>query len=127
MEDQQSVSYAATLKDIVSFMNPLEREDLISISLTHVLCMFKKLSKYNIICSLLLYLNSFPSALSGSIEGKKAILQHDEVLVAVFNLVNHKFKEIAKYAALTLINLTADEEDAKKVFEIAKSLNPVRK
>ncbi|XP_014085491.2 protein HGH1 homolog [Bactrocera oleae] len=100
MEDQQSVSYAATLKDIVSFMNPLEREDLISISLTHVL------------------------SLSGSIEGKKAILQHDEVLVAVFNLVNHKFKEIAKYAALTLINLTADEEDAKKVFEIAKSLNP---
>nr|XP_014085491.1 protein HGH1 homolog [Bactrocera oleae] len=100
MEDQQSVSYAATLKDIVSFMNPLEREDLISISLTHVL------------------------SLSGSIEGKKAILQHDEVLVAVFNLVNHKFKEIAKYAVLTLINLTADEEDAKKVFEIAKSLNP---
>ncbi|XP_011198869.2 protein HGH1 homolog [Bactrocera dorsalis] len=100
MENQETISYAAMLKDIVNFMNPQEREDLISISLTHVL------------------------SLSGSIEGKKAILQHDEVLVAVFNLVNHKFNEIAKYAALTLINLTAEEEDALKVFEIAKSLNP---
>ncbi|XP_018790921.1 PREDICTED: protein HGH1 homolog [Bactrocera latifrons] len=100
MDKQEAVSYAAMLKDIVNFMNPLEREDLISISLTHVL------------------------SLSGSIDGKKAILQHDEVLVAVFNLVDHKFNEIAKYAALTLINLTAEEEDALKVFEIAKSLNP---
>lgn len=99
-QDAEAVSYADTLKDIVKFMNPLERADLVSISLTHVL------------------------SLSGSVEGKKAILQHDEVLVAVFNLHDHKFNEIAKYAALTLINLTAEEDDAINVLETAKSLSP---
>ncbi|XP_011190364.1 protein HGH1 homolog [Zeugodacus cucurbitae] len=99
-QDAEAVSYADTLKDIVKFMNPLERADLVSISLTHVL------------------------SLSGSVEGKKAILQHDEVLVAVFNLHDHKFNEIAKYAALTLINLTAEEDDAINVLETSKSLSP---
>ncbi|CAD6991361.1 protein HGH1 homolog [Ceratitis capitata] len=92
--------YIATLRELITFMHPTQRLDLKAVSLTHVL------------------------SLTGSEDGKKAILLLDDVLVALFNLTPDDNHTIAKDAVLCLINLTAEEEGAAKVYETAKSLNP---
>ncbi|XP_054743106.1 protein HGH1 homolog [Anastrepha obliqua] len=93
-------AYTATLKELVTFMHPTQRLDLKAVALTHVL------------------------SLTGSEDGKKAILTLDDVLIALFNLTHDDNHTVAKDAVLSLINLSAEEVGAVKVFETAKSLTP---
>jgi len=47
--------------------------------------------------------------------------------MAIFGLTFDENQTVAKDAVLSLINLTAEEEAAIKVFQLAKRLQPVRK
>ncbi|XP_036324581.1 protein HGH1 homolog [Rhagoletis pomonella] len=96
-------AHTATIKELITFMHPTQRLDLKAVALTHVL------------------------SLTGSEEGKKAILTLDDVLVALFNLTNDDNHTVAKDAILSLINLSAEGEGAIRVYETAKSLIPVRR
>ncbi|XP_017079764.1 protein HGH1 homolog [Drosophila eugracilis] len=89
-----------TVKELVQFMQPNQRLDLKAVALTHVL------------------------GLTGSTEGKSAILSLDEMLMAIFGLTYDENQTVAKDAVLSLINLTAEEEAAVKVFQLAKQLQP---
>lgn len=63
--------------------------------------------------------------MTGSSEGKEAILSLDEMLMAIFGLTFDENATVAKDAVLSLINLTAEEEGAMKVYELAKQVQPV--
>lgn len=63
--------------------------------------------------------------LTGSTEGKDAILSLDDMLIAIFGLTHDANSTVAKDAVLSLINLTAEEAGAIKVFELAKQVQPV--
>ncbi|KAH8385873.1 hypothetical protein KR200_003034 [Drosophila serrata] len=89
-----------TVKELVQFMQPNQRLDLKAVALTHVL------------------------SLTGSEEGKSAILSLDEMLMAIFGLTYDDNTTVAKDAVLTLINLTAEEEGAVQVFQLAKKVQP---
>eukprot|EP00099_Drosophila_melanogaster_P006350 NP_001247313.1 uncharacterized protein Dmel_CG6073, isoform B [Drosophila melanogaster] len=89
-----------TVKELVQFMQPNQRLDLKAVALTHVL------------------------GLTGSSEGKSAILSLDEMLMAIFGLTFDANQTVAKDAVLSLINLTSEEEAAIKVFQLAKQLQP---
>ncbi|EDW98643.1 protein HGH1 homolog [Drosophila yakuba] len=89
-----------TVRELVQFMQPNQRLDLKAVALTHVL------------------------GLTGSSEGKSAILSLDEMLMAIFGLTFDANQTVAKDAVLSLINLTAEEEAAIKVFQLAKQLQP---
>ncbi|XP_017484413.1 PREDICTED: protein HGH1 homolog [Rhagoletis zephyria] len=93
-------AHTATIKELITFMHPTQRLDLKAVALTHVL------------------------SLTGSEEGKKAILTLNDVLVALFNLTNDDNHTVAKDAILSLINLSAEGEGAIRVYETAKSLIP---
>ncbi|XP_026850681.1 protein HGH1 homolog [Drosophila persimilis] len=86
--------------ELVQFMQPNQRLDLKAVALTHVL------------------------GLTGSAEGKAAILALDDMLMAIFGLTFDDNHTVAKDAVLSLINLTADEECATKVFHLAKRIQP---
>ncbi|XP_067620024.1 protein HGH1 homolog [Eurosta solidaginis] len=98
--DAEAGANIAALKGLVTFMHPMQRLDLKAVALSHVL------------------------GLTGSEDGKKAIQALDDVLIAIFNLTRDGKHTIAKDAVLSLINLSAEETAAVKVFETAKSLNP---
>ncbi|KAH8382454.1 hypothetical protein KR009_003600 [Drosophila setifemur] len=88
-----------TVKELLQFMQPNQRLDLKAVTLTHVL------------------------GLTGTAEGKSAILSQD-MLMAIFGLTYDENKTVSKDAVLTLINLTAEEEGAIKVFQLAKQVHP---
>ncbi|XP_055851936.1 protein HGH1 homolog [Episyrphus balteatus] len=88
------------LKELVGFMSPNQRIDLKAVALTEVL------------------------SLTGTPEGKSTLLGFDEMLAAIFGLTFDSNATISKDAVLTLINLTAEEDGAKKVFETSKTLHP---
>ncbi|KAH8334917.1 hypothetical protein KR074_005835 [Drosophila pseudoananassae] len=89
-----------TVKELVQFMQPNQRLDLKAVALTHVL------------------------GLTGSAEGKDAILSLDDMLLAIFGLTYDDNHTVAKDAVLSLINLTAEEQGALEVFELAKKVQP---
>ncbi|XP_034130614.1 protein HGH1 homolog isoform X2 [Drosophila guanche] len=88
------------VSELVQFMQPNQRLDLKAVALTHVL------------------------GLTGSAEGKAAILGLDDLLMAIFGLTYDENHTVAKDAVLSLINLTAEEECAIKVFQLAKRIEP---
>lgn len=88
------------LKELVAFMAPNQRIDLKAVALTEVL------------------------GLTGTPEGKTTLLGFDEMLAAIFGLTFDSTATISKDAVLTLINLTAEEEGATKVYETSKVLHP---
>ncbi|KAH8311434.1 hypothetical protein KR044_006319 [Drosophila immigrans] len=89
-----------SVRELVQFMQPNQRLDLKAVALTHVL------------------------SLTGSADGKEAILSLDEMLMAIFGLTLDANATIAKDAVLSLINLTAEEAGAIKVYELAKEVQP---
>ncbi|XP_017856034.1 PREDICTED: protein HGH1 homolog isoform X1 [Drosophila arizonae] len=89
-----------TVKELVQFMQPNQRLDLKAVALTHVL------------------------SLTGSTEGKDAILSLDDMLMAIFGLTLDANATVAKDAVLSLINLTAEEAGAFKVFQLAQQVQP---
>ncbi|XP_065371461.1 protein HGH1 homolog [Calliphora vicina] len=89
-----------SLAEFVQFLQPTQRLDLKAVALTHVL------------------------GLTGSPEGKSAILSLDDLIIAIFNLTADPTLAISKDTVLCLINLTADEEGAKKIFQTAKQVHP---
>ncbi|KAH8417254.1 hypothetical protein KR222_007251 [Zaprionus bogoriensis] len=88
------------VRELIQFMQPNQRLDLKAVALTHVL------------------------SLTGSAEGKNAILSLDDMLMAIFGLTYDANPTVAKDAVLSLINLTAEEEGAVKVFQLAKQVQP---
>ncbi|XP_032592671.1 protein HGH1 homolog isoform X2 [Drosophila grimshawi] len=62
--------------------------------------------------------------LTGSVEGKEAILSLDDMLMAIFGLTLDDNATVSKDAVLSLINLTAEETGAIKVYELAKQVQP---
>ncbi|EDW84153.1 uncharacterized protein Dwil_GK13985 [Drosophila willistoni] len=89
-----------SVKELIQFMQPKQRLDLKAVALTHVL------------------------GLTGSSDGKAAILSLDDMLMAIFGLTFDENQTVAKDAVLTLINLTAEEEGALKIFALAKQIQP---
>ncbi|XP_005175970.1 protein HGH1 homolog [Musca domestica] len=89
-----------SLAEFTEFLRPSQRLDLKSVALTHIL------------------------GLTGSSEGKAAILSHDNIIVALFNLTTDVHHVVAKDAVLCLINITAEEDGALKVYELAKNSDP---
>ncbi|XP_068156648.1 protein HGH1 homolog [Drosophila tropicalis] len=89
-----------SVKELIQFMQPNQRLDLKAVALTHVL------------------------GLTGSSEGKAAILSLDDMLMAIFGLTFDQNQTVAKDAVLSLINLTAEEEGALKIFALAKQIQP---
>lgn len=47
------------------------------------------------------------------------------MVIALFNLTTDSTLAISKDTVLCLINLTADEEGARKIFQTAKQVHPV--
>ncbi|KAH8393951.1 hypothetical protein KR215_008713 [Drosophila sulfurigaster] len=90
-----------SVRELIQFLQPNQRLDLKAVALTHVL------------------------SLTGSAEGKDAILSLDDLLMAIFGLTLDANATIAKDAVLCLINLTAEEAGAIKVYELAKEVQPV--
>uniref|UniRef100_A0A1A9ZP45 Protein HGH1 homolog n=1 Tax=Glossina pallidipes TaxID=7398 RepID=A0A1A9ZP45_GLOPL len=90
-----------SLTELVQFMQPSQRLDLKKIALTHVL------------------------GLTGTEEGKCAILSVDDLLTALFHLTADESLALAKDAVLALINLTADESGAIKVYNTSREMQPV--
>ncbi|XP_030376306.1 protein HGH1 homolog [Scaptodrosophila lebanonensis] len=90
-----------TVKELIQFMQPNQRLDLKAVALTHVL------------------------GLTGSAEGKAAILSLDDMLIAIFGLTHDSNQTVAKDAVLSLINLTAEEAGAIKIFDLAKQTKPI--
>ncbi|XP_034113727.1 protein HGH1 homolog [Drosophila albomicans] len=89
-----------SVRELIQFLQPNQRLDLKAVALTHVL------------------------SLTGSAEGKDAILSLDDLLMAIFGLTLDANATIAKDAVLCLINLTAEEAGAIKVYELAKEVQP---
>ncbi|ALC45278.1 CG6073 [Drosophila busckii] len=88
------------LRELVEFMQPNQRLDLKAVALSHVL------------------------GLTGTAEGKECILALDFMIYAIFGLTKDSNATIAKDAVLSLINLTAEETGATKVYEIAQQMVP---
>ncbi|XP_013103645.1 protein HGH1 homolog isoform X1 [Stomoxys calcitrans] len=89
-----------SLAEFTQFLKPNQRLDLKSVALTHIL------------------------GLTGSADGKAAILSFDDILIALFNLTLDENSVVAKDAVLSLINLSADEDGARKIYETAKEVHP---
>uniref|UniRef100_A0A1A9ULT8 Protein HGH1 homolog n=1 Tax=Glossina austeni TaxID=7395 RepID=A0A1A9ULT8_GLOAU len=89
-----------SLTELVQFMQPSQRLDLKKIALTHVL------------------------GLTGTEDGKFAILSVDDLLTALFHLTADESLALAKDAVLALINLTADETGAVKVYNTSREIQP---
>lgn len=58
-------------------------------------------------------------------EGKSVILSLEDIIIALFNLTSDEHAVVAKDSVLSLINLTAEEDGARKIFQIAKDIHPV--
>ncbi|XP_037934954.1 protein HGH1 homolog [Teleopsis dalmanni] len=86
------------LRELVQFMQPSQRLDLKSVATANVLC------------------------LTGSDEGKAAIVECEDIIAALIRLTCDENLSVAKDAVLSLINLTAEEFGAVKVLETSKNV-----
>uniref|UniRef100_A0A1A9WM90 Protein HGH1 homolog n=1 Tax=Glossina brevipalpis TaxID=37001 RepID=A0A1A9WM90_9MUSC len=100
-----------SLTELAQFMQTSQRLDVKTVALTHVLD-----STVEIILSLV--------GLTGTEEGKSAILSVDDILTALFHLTTDECLTLAKDAVLVLINLTAEEAGALKIYNISREIQP---
>lgn len=87
-----------TLQELVQFLHPSQRLDLKAVATMDVL------------------------GLTGTTEGKEVIFKVKEVVRSLFLLTEDPSESVAKDAVLALINLTAEEEDAKLVYAEATQM-----
>ena len=111
------------MTELLQFLRPQQRIDLKSVSINNVLCKFQLLSK-NIMINHIRYSQN-KTALTGTTEGKDYILESAELIKAIFQLTSDKMESIAKDSILAIINLTALEDDAIKLYNASKNLSPV--